>query len=74
MSPNMTALFSRFENAYHASASDDYNERASYSMIKRHYDAAQKARAELVAAIENLEKLQPTLPAIPEITYDQNPD
>lgn len=63
MNSDLKQLFSRFENTLFASASDEYNERASDLKIESRYNAAQVARLELIQAIEALEAMNQKLSA-----------
>jgi hypothetical protein len=55
MSTKIAQLLKEFERRLFASASDEYNERASHKGIKDRYDALQVARANLIRAIEELQ-------------------
>ena len=66
MSPEMTKLFHAYTNRLFASASDEYNDHASDSAIKRRYDECEVARKQLVAAIEELESKSTRSQEVPQ--------
>jgi hypothetical protein len=61
--PEFYRLFHRFLNTYHAMAGDDWNDRASDILIKKHYDAQEVARAELLAYLQKEQAQRDTLKA-----------